>query len=174
MKILTSISILLTAIMTVSCAHNKTRDNEIFISPFNREDPTIAAFLDSSVGYAIYPSVGKAAVGVGGAHGKGDVYEKGLLGYTLIGRSELSQVSAGLQLGAQTYSEVIFFENEDALLRFKRGETHLTANASAVFLEEGKKLDVAFHDGVAVVIRKKDGAMAELSVGGQKLSFKPL
>ena len=174
MKMLTSISAALMALLITSCANNNTREGEVFVSPFNRDNPTIAALLDSSVAYVVYPTVGKAAVGIGGAHGKGDVYEKGLLGYTLIGRSELSQVNAGLQLGAQTYSEAIFFENEDAFLRFKRGEAHLTTNISAVFLEEGKKLDVAFNNGVAIIIRRKDGLMAELSVGGQKLSYIPL
>jgi len=174
MRVLTSLSAILVVLLFTSCAHTNKREGEKFTSPLNHTNPTVGALLDSSVAYVVYPDIGKAAVIVGGASGKGDVYEKGLLGYSLVGHSELTQVNAGLQLGAQTYSEAIFFENQDSFAGFKRGEVDFAANLSGVFLPEGQKMDVAYNNGVAVIIKKIDGVMGELSAGGQKLSFQPL
>lgn len=69
-------------------------------------DPSLARFLDSAVGYAVFPKVGKGAVGVGGAYGRGVLYEAG----RPIGYCDLSQGSIGLQLGGQRYTEIIAFE----------------------------------------------------------------
>src|SRR5262245_10887188 len=41
------------------------------------EDPTLGALLQKGYGYALFPNVGKAALGVGGAYGRGVVYERG-------------------------------------------------------------------------------------------------
>ena len=35
------------------------------------------AFFSKSYGYAVFPTIGKAGLGIGGAHGDGHVYEKG-------------------------------------------------------------------------------------------------
>jgi len=35
-----------------------------------------AKFFDTSYGYAIFPNIGKGGIGVGGAYGKGCVYEQ--------------------------------------------------------------------------------------------------
>lgn len=175
MRLLKGLSVvLMLSMLASSCTHNGAQERKNPQSLFNHADPAIAKLLDSSVAYVIFPEVGKAGLVIGGAHGKGDVYEKGLLGYSMVGHAELTQVNAGLQAGAQIYSEMIFFESEAAFQRFKHDEIHLSANASAIFFERGQKIKIAYKDGMAVVVLRKDGLMAELSIGGQKLKFLPL
>lgn len=174
MRVFKNISVALIVLLFISCAHYSKREGENFISFLHHADPAIASLMDDSIAYVVYPEVVKGGLGVGVAKGKGHVYEKGLLGYNLVGLSELTQVTAGLQAGAQTYSEAIFFENEEAFARFKSGELSLSSNASAAFFEHGKKVNLAYDNGVAVIIQKIDGLMGELSIGGQKLSFQPL
>src|SRR5262245_48679826 len=36
-----------------------------------------AKFFDNSYGYAVFPTIGKGGIGIGGAHGSGHVYAKG-------------------------------------------------------------------------------------------------
>jgi len=112
--------------------------------------------------------VGKGAIGIGGARGKGYVYQHG----RLIGRSTLTQVSIGFQLGGQAYSEVVFFKDKTALDDFKRGNFELDAQASAVALTARASRDLAYNRGVAIVTMAKGGLMYEASVGGQKFSYK--
>jgi lipid-binding SYLF domain-containing protein len=130
----------------------------------------MAEIFDKAAGYAVYPGVTKAGVGVGGARGGGTVYENG----KLIGRSKLTQVSVGLQLGGQVYSEVVFFHNKEALENFKKGNLKIDAQASAVALKERASVDLPYRNGVAIVTMAKGGLMYEATVGGQKFSFDPI
>jgi lipid-binding SYLF domain-containing protein len=98
------------------------------------------------------------------------VYERG----RLIGRSTLTQVTIGLQLGGQAYSEVVFFKDRAALDNFKLGHLKLDAQASAIALTARASGDLAYRNGVAIVTMAKGGLMYEASVGGQKFSFKPV
>ena len=61
----------------------------------------------------MYPNVGAAGAVVGGAYGRGVVFEKG----RPVGFTELNQGAAGAIIGGQTYSRMIVFENEAALGR---------------------------------------------------------
>jgi len=140
------------------------------IAEFQRADSGMARLFADAYGYAIFPTVGKGAIGIGGARGKGWVYEKG----TLKGRSTLTQLTIGLQLGGQAYREVIFFKDETALNDFCRGNFELSAQASAVAVTAGASANVKYNGGVAIFTMAKGGLMYEASVGGQKFSFKPL
>ncbi len=138
------------------------------VAEFKRADPGIEKFFATAYGYAVFPSVGKGAMGIGGAHGKGYVYQRG----RLIGRSTLTQVTIGLQLGGQAYREVIFFKDKTALDQFTRGNFALSAQATAVALKAGVSANLAYNGGVAIVTMAKGGLMYEASVGGQKFSYK--
>jgi len=137
------------------------------LAKLKEKDAGMEKVLADAAGYAVFPSVGKAAVGVGGAHGKGVVYEHG----KKIGRSTLSQVTVGLQLGGQEYSEVVIFKDQAALNNFKKGHLKLSGQASAVAVKERVSVDLAYRDGIAIVTMAKGGLMYEASVGGQKFSF---
>jgi lipid-binding SYLF domain-containing protein len=140
------------------------------IAKFKEKDPGMAKVFDEAVGYAVFPTVGKGAIGIGGARGKGWVYQHG----GLIGRSTLTQVSIGFQFGGQAYSEVVFFKTQKALDGFKTGHLKLDAQASAVALTARASGDLPYRDGVAIVTMAKGGLMYEASVGGQKFSFTPI
>lgn len=132
-------------------------------------DPDLQRFFDNAYGYAVYPTVGKGAIGIGGAHGKGEVFAKG----HRIGRSSVTQLTIGLQLGGQAYSEIIFFKDKDTLEDFKNGNFELSAQASAVAITAGASKDASYDHGVAVFTMTKGGLMYEASIGGQKFSFDP-
>src|SRR5512138_2625930 len=76
------------------------------IEKFKQKDPGMAKIFADAVGYVVFPTVGKGGIGLGGARGKGWVYEGG----KLIGKSTLTQVSFGFQFGGQAYSEIVFFQ----------------------------------------------------------------
>lgn len=140
------------------------------IRKFKEKDPGLAKVFADAHGYAVFPTVGKWGIGVGAARGKGYVYQRG----RLIGRSTLTQVTIGLQLGGQAYSEVVFFKDAGALDNFKRGRLKLDAQASAVALTARASADLAYRNGVAIVTMAKGGLMYEASVGGQKFSYKAI
>jgi lipid-binding SYLF domain-containing protein len=139
------------------------------VATFKQKDPGLKRFFENAHGYAVFPSVGKGGFGIGGAHGKGIVFEQG----SPIGRSTLSQVTIGLQMGGQVYSEIIFFKDKTALEDFKRGNYEMGAQASAVAATLGASADTSYNGGVAVFTIAKGGLMYEASVGGQKFSYKP-
>ncbi len=145
------------------------QDSEVqaTIQAFKTADPGMTGFFTDARGYAVFPSVGKGAVGIGGAYGKGQVFDQG----SLIGWTDLKQATIGFQLGGQAYSEVIFFQTEAALMRFTSGEFALAAQISAVAATAGASLDAKYKNGVAVFTMAKGGLMYEASVGGQKFNF---
>ena len=139
------------------------------IAKFKEKDKGIQRFFKSAYGYAVFPTVGKGGFGIGGAYGKGQVYQRG----KLIGSAKLTQVTIGLQLGGQAYSEIIFFQDKTAMERFKESKLELSAQASAVAITAGASADANYESGVAVFTLAKGGLMYEASVGGQSFSFTP-
>jgi lipid-binding SYLF domain-containing protein len=134
-----------------------------------KSDPGLKKFFDEAAGYAVFPTVGKGAIGVGGAYGRGELYEGG----QLEGYCTLTQASIGLALGGQAYTELIFFETKAALDHFKTGNFAFAAQASAVALKSGASANAKYTDGVAVFTMAETGLMYEASIGGQKFSYKP-
>jgi lipid-binding SYLF domain-containing protein len=147
-----------------------------------------APFFDKSYGYAVFPSIGKGGLVVGGAHGTGRVYRKG----EYVGDASMTQVSVGLQAGGEAYRQIIFFENQVAFDQFTSGNFEFGAGVSATVLKSsagasagtdgasagagsrgGATNAASFINGMAVFTIVKGGAMGELSVGGQKYKFKP-
>jgi lipid-binding SYLF domain-containing protein len=152
---------------TLPARAQSDKDVQETIQQFEKGDSGMKAWFRDAYGYAVFPSVGKGAVGVGGARGKGLVYERG----TLIGKTTLTAVSIGLQLGGQAFREVIFFKDKTALDDFTRGNFEFEAGVSAVALKAGASADLGYSKGVAVMTATKGGLMYEASVGGQKFSF---
>lgn len=126
--------------------------------------------FDKATAYVVFPNVGKGAVIVGAASGHGAVYKDG----KLVGLASMKQLDVGAQIGGEAYSEVIFFNSEEAFEKLKNNELELTSQVAAVAVEEGKSLNTKFSDGMAVYVMPKAGLMAEVSVGGQKFEFRPL
>jgi lipid-binding SYLF domain-containing protein len=145
-------------------------------------------FFERSYGYAVFPTIGKGGIGIGGAHGKGKVYEKG----KAVGDTSMTQVTIGFQLGGQAYSQVIFFEDQRAFKEFTSGNFEFGAQATAVAITAGvsattstsgnstgasggqndAKTKGKYHKGLAVFTIAKGGLMYEASIGGQKYEYK--
>jgi lipid-binding SYLF domain-containing protein len=134
------------------------------IAAFKEKDPSIQAFFDAAAGYVVIPTVGKGGIGIGGARGKGLLYEGGEATAVVT----LTQLTIGFQWGGQAYSEFIFFETADDVERFKQGNYELGAQASAVAVTMGASADANYSSGVAVFTQAKGGLMYEATVGGQK------
>lgn len=140
---------------------------EAAMKTFKTEDPTIGKWFETAQGYAVFPSIGKGAIGIGGAYGKGQVYDQGkLVGYTTI-----KQGTIGLALGGQSFSEVIFFKDKTALSAFEEGNFQFAANASAVAAKSGAGATSDYSGGVKAFVLVKGGLMADASVGGQKFAY---
>ena len=131
------------------------------------KDPGMERFFNESAGYAVFPSVGKGGIGIGGAHGKGLV----IVGDKAVGKTSLSQVTIGLQLGGQVYAQFVFFKDEVALGHFQRGNWETSAQLSAVAVTAGASTDADYDKGVAVFTNAGGGLMAEASIGGQKFTY---
>lgn len=140
------------------------------LDAFRADDASLQALLDRSVGWAILPEVGKAGFVVGGSYGRGEVFERGVK----IGYTDIKQGTFGLQIGAQTFSELVIFMRESDLANFKKGDFSLAANVSAVAIKPGVAGTTDTSKGVVVFVRTSGGLMAEASVGGQVFTFEPL
>lgn len=156
---------------TEKAEDQNVNDNKVAetIANFKNSDPSMKVFFDKAYGYAVFPTVSKGAYVIGGAYGEGEVFKKG----KLIGYSTLTQVTIGLQLGGQAYSEIIFFQDKRRLNNFKDGNFEFGAQASAVAVTAGVSADAAYNNGVAIFTIVKGGLMYEASVGGQKFSYDP-
>jgi lipid-binding SYLF domain-containing protein len=139
-------------------------------SAFLKSDPSMDNLFKHAYGYAIFPNVGKGAAGIGGAAGKGAVYENG----KAIGSAQMIQVNVGAQLGGKAYREVIFFENKDAVDRFKENKIEFDGQASALAAKSGASANANYREGVVVFSQEKSGLMLEASIGGQKFTYKSL
>ena len=144
-----------------------------------------SSFLGDSVGYAVFPTIGKGGIGIGGAYGEGCVYRGG----SKVGTVKMGQVTIGFQLGGQAYSQLVVFKNNDAYQTFTSGSFEFGADATAVALTYGAaagagtkgasasagetKGAAEWYRGMAVFTLAKGGLMYEASIGGQKFEYTP-
>jgi lipid-binding SYLF domain-containing protein len=146
-------------------------------------------FFSRSYAYAIFPTVGSGALGVGGAYGKGRVYVHG----AYAGNVTLGQVSVGFQAGGKAYSQIVFFEDKRALDEFESGNFEFGADASVVAITASANAGAAtngassgvsvgqndattrgdYQNGMAVFTIAKGGLMYSASIAGQKFTYTP-
>ncbi|HKQ97644.1 MAG TPA: lipid-binding SYLF domain-containing protein [Candidatus Polarisedimenticolia bacterium] len=166
----------------------KVEDYSATIAEF-KKIPQVAAFFGKCAGYAVFPTVGKGGLGIGASHGKGQVYEGG----KVIGFTATTDLSIGFQAGGQAYSQIIFFENAEALKNFTSGNFEFNASASAIAIQssagakagtEGTGADASksktaektthnaeYQNGVVVFTMAKGGLMYAATIAGQKYSY---
>ncbi len=133
-----------------------------------RKNPALEKELQRARGYAVFPSLGRASLVLGGSYGRGEVFEKG----KPIGFATLSQLTLGVQVGGQTFSEVIFFTDRKTLEAFKGGKVAFAANASAVIVKAAASGTINYSHCVAHAY-SRGGMLLEASLGGQKFTFMP-
>ena len=134
---------------------------------FLDKDSSLQEFFDDAAGYAVFPSVGKFGVIVGGSHGKGVVYEDG----NVVGYAAVTKATIGAQLGGQSFSQIIFFQTDANLDRFKAEKWEGSADASAVIGQSGSAATNRYRNGIAVFLTGPEGVMLEAAVGGQKFNY---
>lgn len=132
-------------------------------------DPSLGDVLRTSTGYVVFPTVGKGGVLIGGAFGRGVVYEQG----KPIGYAQLNQASFGATLGGKTFTELIVFRTQPALDRLKAGQYSVSGLVSVTFISAGAAAGAEFREGVAVFVRPKGGLMFDISIAGQRIDFEP-
>jgi lipid-binding SYLF domain-containing protein len=155
-----------------------------------REAGESGSFFDKSYGYAVFPTIGKAGIGIGGAYGKGRVFEQG----KYVGDTSMTQASIGFQLGGQAFSQMIFFQDKRSFDEFTGGNFEFGAEASAVAITAGASAQATttgtsagasggkhdatttapgYHKGMAIFTVAKGGLMFQAAVAGQKFSYTP-
>ncbi|HZK81175.1 MAG TPA: lipid-binding SYLF domain-containing protein [Humisphaera sp.] len=139
----------------------------VTLEKMEAQAPWLTDMVNNAYGYAVFPNVGAAAIGIGGASGKGYVYKGG----QSVGWVSLEQASVGVQLGGDTFGELIIFENDHALNRMMNNSVEFGADASATIIKAGAAGDANFAHGVKIYILPKGGLMAGVSVNGQKFHF---
>ena len=147
----------------------KAQANEVenTIAKFKEKQAAVDVYMKDAYAYAVFPTVGKGGIGIGGAFGRGQVFQDG----NLVGYAKLTSGSIGFQLGGQSFSEIIFFENAGAFKKFTSGEFGFDANASAVAATAGAAAKADYKNGVAVFVMADAGLMYEASIGGQKFDY---
>ena len=135
---------------------------------FIAEDPNMADLFDNSFGYAIFPNLGKGGFVLGVTAGNGMVWQNG----EVIGSAKLREISFGLQLGGQAFSQVIFYDSDEAFSRLKANKVEFRAQAAALADSKSASTDINMADGILVFVRSKKGLMGEAAIGGQKFRFK--
>ena len=180
---------LLTLAVTAHAAADEdsyTRALEVFL-----KSEAVKPFFDESYGYALFPTVGKGGIILGGAYGSGRVFAKD----KITGTASLMKVSVGFQLGGQAFSEIVFFQDKRAYDEFISGNFEFDGSLSAVVITAaaqakastggntagaslgpatGAQAETSYTRGMAVFVHTLGGLMYEMSVGGQKFSYTPI
>ncbi|UTA47181.1 lipid-binding SYLF domain-containing protein [Simiduia sp. 21SJ11W-1] len=155
-----------------------------------KQSPVAQKFFDSAYAYAVFPSIVKGGLGVGAAHGNGRVYR----GEQVVGSTSMTQLSVGLQMGGQAYSQIIFLQDKRAFDDFTSGNFEFGAGASAIAItaaaqasasttgvsastgshaERTRQAEASYTKGMAVMTVAKGGLMYEAAIAGQKYGYTP-
>jgi hypothetical protein len=153
----------------VSALKTLHAESQATVRRMAERDPQLRKVLDVAYAYAVFPSIGKASAVVGAAFGKGDVFQGG----GLVGYAGLIQLTLGVQLGGDTFIQVVAFEDKPAFERFKSGRLAFAASASAVLVKPGAAASAYFDSGVMVFVSSEGGMLLEAAIGAQKFLFKP-
>ena len=168
--------------LPASAKKRSVQDYSKTIQDFKKIE-VVAPFFGSAVGYAVFPTIGKGGLGVGASHGKGQVYSGG----EVIGFTSTTDVSIGLQAGGQAYSQIIFFQNEDALKEFTSGNFEFGASAEAIAVQAKAEASAStakttekavakpeYQNGMAIFSMAKGGLMYAATIKGQKYTYRPV
>jgi lipid-binding SYLF domain-containing protein len=135
-----------------------------------QKQPGLTNAIQGAYAYAVFPDVGKGAFIVGGAGGAGVLYEHG----RPTGNVKITKASFGASVGAASMAELIILNDQDAVNQIKSGSFDLGANVQAVVITSGGAAPTGTVRGTQVFIMPRGGAMVDVSVAGQKVSFEPL
>ncbi len=191
MKVLKSSLLVLAFLLAAGSASLVFADSYSKTISVFKQSEAVQPFFKDCYGYAVFPTVGKGGVVIGGAFGKGQVYKQG----QLTGTVSLAKLSIGFQMGGQAFSEIIFLQDKRSYNEFTSGHFEFDASVSAVAITAGVQAkagteggtagasagpatgvqaETHYTKGMAVFVHTKGGLMYEAAIGGQKFSFAPL
>jgi len=182
--ILSAMMIIVSNFANIAQADNYSNTIKVF-----KKSKVVQPFFKNAYGYAVFPTIGKGGVGIGGAFGKGQVYRGG----KVTGTTSLIKGTIGFQVGGQVFSEILFLQDKRAYDEFTSGNFEFDATASAVAITagvqakagtdgatagasagpaSGKQAKTSYKKGMAVFVHARGGLMYEATIGGQKFTFK--
>jgi lipid-binding SYLF domain-containing protein len=111
--------------------------------------PGTRDLANKASGMLVMPLVTEAGFGLGGSYGRGALR----IGDSTVDYYAIAAGSAGLQLGAQQYSHVLFFMTDDALMEFRTSPGWaLGADAEYALNDNGQNLRAETTTSLAPVI----------------------
>ncbi len=170
------IVLILTGVFLAGCAttpppdESLIRESRATVDRFVDRDPGLESWVNHAHAYAVFPEIAKGGFWVGGGFGHGIVFQGG----QAIGRTRVSQGTVGAQIGAQSYSQIIFFQDQSSLRSFQRENFEFSAQATAVAATAGRAATTSYERGVAAFIMTRGVLMAEATVGGQRFRYESL
>ncbi len=146
------------------------RDAEIALQNLFEIDPNTISIYKNAPATLIIPRITKAGVVLGGAYGEGVLR----INEAPVDYYSLASASYGFQIGAQQYSNIIFFMTEEALQKFRvKDGWELGADAEVVFRDKGYSIGVSsktISKPVYAVVFDQKGLLAGTSLVGAKFS----
>lgn len=132
--------------------------------------PGVESLAARAAGYLIVPRILEGGFMVAGAYGEGAL----LVGDATVDYMSMSAASIGLQLGAQTYSQALFFMTPEALRGFRVADGwELGVDAETAMMEEGINFGAStatVSQPVWSVVYGQRGLLVSVSLEGAKYS----
>ena len=146
------------------------RDAELVLQTLFEIDPDTISIYKNAPATLIIPRITKAGLVLGGAYGEGVLR----INEAPVDYYSLASASYGFQIGAQQYSNIIFFMTEEALQKFRvKDGWELGADAEVVFRDKGYSIGVSsktISKPVYAIVFDQKGLLAGTSLVGAKFS----
>ena len=146
------------------------RDAELVLQTLFEIDPDTISIYKNAPATLIIPRITKAGFVLGGAYGEGVLR----INEAPVDYYSLASASYGFQIGAQQYSNIIFFMTEEALQNFRvKDGWELGADAEVVFRDRGYSIGVSsktISKPVYALVFDQKGLLAGTSLVGAKFS----
>lgn len=143
---------------------------DIALDQLLRESETAQAVADRAVAVLVFPDIVKGGFGLGGQFGEGALRQAGVT----TGYYNIAGASIGLQIGAQTFAQAMFFMTEEALAYLdKSAGFEIGADANVAFATEGLGYDVTtstIQDPIIAFLFGQQGLMGGLTLEGSKIT----
>jgi lipid-binding SYLF domain-containing protein len=175
-RAIVSLGLLAGCAMAVGCAtapatnvdrQNLRRDADTTLAEMISRDPAVREYTRTAPAYAVFPSVGKGGALVGGAYGRGILYEGGVA----TGYVSLEQASIGAQLGGQSFAELLVLRNPVDIDALKDGRFTVGANVGVIVLSPEAAAQKGFDSDAVVFVLPRGGLMVDISFSGQQLKY---
>jgi len=143
---------------------------DIALNALLADSAAARAISEDAIAVLVFPDIVKAGFGIGGQFGEGALRKGGVT----TGYYNMASASFGFQIGAQSYSQVLFFMTEDALAALDKVRGfELGADASVAVAAQGMGVDVntnTVRDPVVAFVFGQKGLMGGVTVDGSKIT----